>query len=76
MEEKIYKHIAEIRGRIIQGLMYKAQISVDYHCEQLDEVYKTVTFISDKKKWDYCGIASEKDLIKLELLESLIKKEE
>lgn len=75
MEEKIYKQIAEIRGRIIQGLMYKAKISVDYHCEQLDEVYKTVNFISDKDKWDYCGISNKEDLIKLEVLENLINKE-
>lgn len=75
MEEKIYKQIAEIRGRIILSLMYKAQISVDYHCEQLEEIYKTVGFIANKDKWSYCGIVSEKDLIKLELLESLINKE-
>lgn len=72
MEEKIYKQIAEIRGRIIQGLMNRAQISVDYHCEQLDEVYKTVGFIANKDKWDYCGISNKEDLIKLELLESLV----
>lgn len=76
MEEKIYKQIAEIRGRIILSLMYKAQISVDYHCEQLDEVYKTVGFIANKGTWDYCGISSKEDLIKLELLENLIKKDE
>jgi len=36
------------------------------------ETYYQLSVIS---KWDYCGIASQKDIIKLELLEKLISGE-
>lgn len=71
-EEKIYKELAEIRRKILLGIMHKASISVEYQKDKPEEVYKTVSFISDKTKWDYCGIASKEDLIKLELLEKLL----
>lgn len=73
MEEKIYKQIAEIRGRIIVNLMYKASVSEEYHRNNQEELNKTVHYIANKDKWDYCGIFSKEDLIKLELLESLLK---
>lgn len=71
-EEKIYKELAEIRGRMLLGVMHKAYLATEYQKEKPEELHKTVSFICDKTKWDYCGISSKEDLIKLELLEKLI----
>ncbi len=71
--EKIYKELSEIRGRIITGLMHKAYTATEYQKEKPEELHKTVSYISDKTKWEYCGISCKEDLIKLELLEELIK---
>lgn len=75
MEEKIYKEISEIRGRIIRSIMHRAHLTTEYHKENTEELNKTVAYISDKNKWDYCGILSKVDLAKLELLEKLISNE-
>ena len=72
-EEKIYKELSEIRGRIIVGLMHKAYLATEYQKEKPEDLHQTVSYISDKTKWDYCGISSKEDLIKLELLDKLIK---
>lgn len=76
MEEKIYKELAEIRGRLISGIIRKAVNSAEYHKEKIEELNKTVSYICDKNMWDYCSILGKEDLIKLELLEDLIKKDE
>lgn len=70
--EKIYKELAEIRGRMLTGILHKAYLATEYQKEKPEDLYKTVSFISDKSKWDYCGISSKEDLIKLELLEKLL----
>jgi CRISPR/Cas system-associated endonuclease/helicase Cas3 len=74
MEEKIYKQISEIQGRILRGIMHRAYLSQEYHKENPEELNKTIEYIANKDKWDYCGISNKEDLIKLELLNSLVEK--
>lgn len=75
IENKVYKEIANIRGRIILGILHRANISEEYHKENIDECYKSIQMIGNKDRWDYCGISNKEDLIKLELLEKLVEDE-
>ncbi len=72
MELKVYKLLAEKRGRLIGNIMHQCSNKRDYCKDKPDELFKLIESIVTPKKWDYHGILDEKDRTIINVLEYLI----
>ena len=73
LELKAYKQLAEIRGRLLEAIIFKCKnISSEYFDDKPERHTELIKFISDSSKWEYCGLLKDKDKSVLETLEYLL----
>jgi hypothetical protein len=58
-EAKAYKRLYELYKSTLLNIIHQARSAVDYKLENQKEMNEMMIFISDKHKWDACGIESK-----------------